>query len=106
MSTESTLTHIARHLKENLEARELALKRELQELEARQAAIRAQLGLAAVANDRLANYDPGSIGDSKCPFCWMQSEQRSVLYPIGGGTRHEDHYRCDECKAEITVAID
>jgi transposase-like protein len=103
MTTESTLIDIAIHLKEDFEARETALQRELQELDARQTAIRAELRLAADANDRFVRYQPGSSGDYKCPYCWMRREQRHPVYPIGGGTRNEDYFRCSECNEEITV---
>ncbi|SHI04791.1 hypothetical protein [Bradyrhizobium erythrophlei] len=103
MSTESTLVDIAIHLKESFEARETALHRELHELEARRSAIHADLKLAADASGRLGKYQPKVSGEYKCPYCWMQREQRPPLYPIGGGTRHEDYFRCSECNREITV---
>jgi DNA-directed RNA polymerase subunit RPC12/RpoP len=104
MNTESTLIDIAVRLKESFGARETALQRELQELEARQTAIRDNLRLAANATDRLSRYRPGSSGDYRCPYCWMQREQLPPLYAIGGGTRDED-LRCSECKQKITVSF-
>ena len=35
----------------------------------------------------------------------MQREQRPPIYPIGGGTRNEDYFRCGDCKQQITVAV-
>jgi hypothetical protein len=98
MNTERTLMDIAVRLKEGFEAREVSLQRELQELEARQSAIQAELTLAANAETRLAQYRPGSLGDNKCPYCWMNAGRLSPIYPIGGGTRDEDCFRCRTVK--------
>jgi hypothetical protein len=105
MDTESILFNIATHLKENVQSRETALQSELLQLEARKAVIWADLRLAAKANGLLLGYQPGSAGDYKCPFCWMQRERGAALYSIGGGTRDADYYRCSECSTEITVRL-
>jgi hypothetical protein len=103
MSIERTLTDIAIHLKESSEGRETALQRELKDIETRQTAIKAELQLAADAGDRLRRYQPEVSGEYKCPYCWMRRGTQPPLYPIGGGTPHEDHFRCSECKQQITV---
>jgi hypothetical protein len=103
MSIESTLTEIAAQLKERSEARAAALQHELQELEARKAVIQADLELADNARDRLKRYRPKTGGEDICPYCWMKHERQPALYAIGGGTPHEDHFRCSECRQQIAV---
>jgi hypothetical protein len=105
MSTESDLLDIAAHLMKSFEARETALQRELRDLEARQAEVQTELKLAGNAKDRFGRYQPGSQGDFRCPYCWMKGEQQPPLYPLGGGTRDEDYFRCSECKEKIAVRI-
>jgi hypothetical protein len=105
MSIERTLIDIALQLKKSFEARQAGLRRELQELETRKAVIQAEMALADNSDTRLAQYQPGSMGDNKCPYCWMITQTLSPLYPIGGGTRDEDHFRCSNCKEVITVRL-
>jgi DNA-directed RNA polymerase subunit RPC12/RpoP len=105
MRIEATLTDMAIFQTEQLEVRVAALERERQELLARKAAIESELATAGAARKRLQAFRPKIGAEYKCPSCWMQRDQQSTLYPIGGGTPHEDHFRCSECRAQITVKM-
>jgi hypothetical protein len=103
MRIEATLTDMAIFQTERLEARVPALERERQELLARKAAIERALASAGAARKRLQAFRPKIGAEYMCPSCWMQREQHSTLYLISGGTRNEDHFRCSECREQITV---
>lgn len=105
MAIGASLTKIAGQIVEHLESRAPALKQELIEIEERKLAIERELNAADLAQKRLLNFRPMLGANYQCPSCWVWHEQTSSLYPIGGGTRTEDHFRCSVCHETITISF-
>ena len=79
------------------------LERELRELEARKLQVEEALRTARIIPKRLARFQVKVGTDHQCPRCWLQQEARSTLEPIGGGTRHEEYFRCRSCGFQLTI---
>ncbi|MBM3545968.1 MAG: hypothetical protein FJX54_03365 [Alphaproteobacteria bacterium] len=75
----------------------MRLKKELEDIKARQAEIEAQLSTADIAHQRAMSF-PGQIGaDYACPDCWVSGRRGATMRAIGGGGRREDRFRCNSC---------
>ena len=79
------------------------LKAELAKIEARKAAIEAELNTAGLTEHRLMHFEPQIGRDFQCPRCWIEHEKRSVLSGIGGGRDREDFWRCRTCGFEMST---
>ncbi len=104
MSIPGEIKQIAARLAVSLHQRAAQLQTDLAEIEAQKAALQTQLDVARLSEQRLMNFEPQIGGDFQCPRCWIEHEKRSVLSPIGGGTAHEDFWRCHTCGFEMSTA--
>jgi hypothetical protein len=98
------LTAEARYLVQTLQGQTAALQAELREIERRKGEIETQCSTAALAPERLRNYEPGSGANFECPRCWIQKEMRTPLRPVAVAvTASDDIFRCPNCLAEFLI---
>ena len=103
MSIERQIKDQAAEIASRYQQRVDELERELRELEARKLQVEEALRTARIIPQRLASFQAKIGPDYQCPGCWLEQEARSTLDPIGGGTRHEDHFRCRSCGMDVTI---
>ncbi|MDR3376721.1 MAG: hypothetical protein P4L98_23630 [Ancalomicrobiaceae bacterium] len=105
MSAESQIQQITAELAKRAQLRVSSLRREVAELEKALEEKKAALATAELGPARLERFQVKQGVDLMCPYCWMGHERHAILKPIGGGTRHEDFFRCSTCQQDVTVAI-
>jgi hypothetical protein len=76
------------------------LQRELAEIEARKLALEKQLRSASAAQSRLASFVPLAKREFRCPRCWIERETRSTLVPVAD----YEFLRCEACQLETLLA--
>jgi hypothetical protein len=103
MSIERQIQDQAGEIASDYQQRIDKLERELRDLEARKLAVEEALRTASIIPKRLARFKPKIGTEHQCPRCWLEQEARSTLEPIGGGTRHEDDFRCRSCGFQLTI---
>lgn len=97
-----TLCETAKQIAAELQVRATGLQRELLDVQARAAQIKAEMDAVSGAPERLANYTVEFGGDYQCPRCWIISGTRSPLKAVPGGTTG-DLFRCRACNNKFTV---
>jgi hypothetical protein len=85
----------------DIQGHQLALKRELQELEARIAEINNSLESGSLARERSSNFTSQVEGEYQCPVCWVQSEQKAGLRPVSNPDSNDDIFSCRGCGREF-----
>jgi hypothetical protein len=103
MSIERQIQDQAGEIASDYQQRVAKLERELRELEARKLQIEEELRTSSVIPKRLAKFQAKIGAEYQCPRCWLEQEAFSTLEPIGGGTRHEDYFRCRSCDLHVTI---
>jgi hypothetical protein len=103
VSIADKIRQMAAELGRQAEARTSHLKLLLAEVEARKGELQRQLNTARLSPERVFTFKPQIGPYFQCPSCWIESEKRSSLTPIGGSTRAEDFFRCRTCGFEITI---
>lgn len=87
-----------------LECRNLALKREVQELETKVAEKKAALELGGFPHERAHNFVPLVGGEYQCPICWVQRERQAGLRPVDNPDSQDDIFVCRECGHDFVIA--
>jgi hypothetical protein len=106
MSVDEEIKKAAARIGQAITARLSRIQGELRHIEAKKAAIEAELRATRGAEERLFNFQPQVNCDFQCPTCWVQHEKRSVL-SLGEGKTPEAFWRCDFCGFEmITSAVE
>ena len=103
MAVAAQITELAEYLVRDAHQRGARLEREILKLKAELAKKEDALTVARLAPKRLANFAVQFRGDYQCPRCWIESETRAPLHPVGGGTRTHDKLRCGTCDLEVTT---
>ena len=91
------LAEEAQQIASQLQGAARALDREKAELEARLGEIEAKGKTARLVPQRLLDFQPTLNGDFQCPMCWVRDSRHSNLFPVGGGTKTKDLWRCHIC---------
>jgi hypothetical protein len=90
MTVDEEIKNAAARIAQATTARASRIQGELAQIEAKKAAIEAELKAMRSSGERILNFQPQVNGDFQCPTCWVQHENRSVLSLIGGATTPED----------------
>lgn len=104
MSVDEKVKKATARIAQATNARASRIQGELTQIEAKKAAIEAELKAMRSSRERILNFQPQVNGDFQCPTCWVQHENRSVLSPIGGATTLEDLWRCHVCGFEMSAS--
>jgi hypothetical protein len=95
----------AARIAQGVKARVSRIQGELARVEAKKAAIEAELRATCSMEERLFNFQPQVNGGFQCPVCWIEHEKRSMLSPNEGGTAREDFWRCHVCGFDMSSPL-
>ncbi|MDP3650191.1 MAG: hypothetical protein Q8R67_00785 [Rhodoferax sp.] len=91
------LKQLAIRVANAIQGRQLAAKKELQEIEAKAFEIKAMLESGNFARERSCNFVPSVSGEYQCPVCWVEREQKSNLRSVSNPDSQDDNFTCPEC---------
>ena len=98
------LKQMAVQIANELEGRNLALKRELIELESKYAEKKAEIEAIGFPHERARDFIPSLGGDYLCPACWVHSQRQSRLRPVDNPDSQDDIFTCRECGNDFVFA--
>jgi len=105
MSIEDGLQRVAADYAAQVKQRETRLQAEVIQLEIQTIHKKIALNTARLASNRRLDFQVRIGIDYQCPRCWIDSERRSALFSVGGGTRHENFFRCHTCDYKFTISV-
>lgn len=103
--TNTELKQKAVQVANDLEGRNLALKREIQEIELRLAERKAALELGGFPLERARDFVPSLGGEYQCPVCWVSRQRQSRLRPIDNPDSQDDIFACRECGSDFVIHV-
>ena len=96
------LKEIAVQVANELQSRELSLRKQICDAQLHIAQLEAQLQASSVARDRSFNFAPTLDGNFQCPHCWVRQGNRNSLRPINSPNSN-DYYVCPSCNTEFVI---
>jgi len=97
---ETLIEHVrreAQHLHANLRQRLASMKRRSADAETSKPPTEAEMKATSLAIDRLAAFEPVTIGDGVACYWCAQFGKQGLIRPIPGGAKDVERYGCDTC---------
>ena len=83
-----------------LQGRDLELRRELRDAKLQVADLESRLEISGVARERSLDFQPTLGGHLQCPHCWVRQSAAVSLRPIDS-PNEDDYFVCPSCNREF-----
>ncbi len=103
MAVERHILEKATEIVAHAQHRVTKIRSELEALEIRKAAIKAELQLADLVTKRISSFVIRNGTDYQCPRCWLEEESSSSLKQKRGGEWRGKFFICELCELEIKL---
>ena len=94
------LKQIAIQVVNELQGRDLPLRKEIGDAKLHIAELEARLQASGVARERSLDFSPTLGGHLQCPQCWVRQSNHVSLRPINS-PNSDDYYVCPSCNTEF-----